>query len=849
MIPLPDKTNSLARKSTDWPLFLRFAVLVIPVGIALALVAAWAGYRAATVPLKESLELLPLLKATAHAERMSETLAQLRRSLNLIAQSDEINAQSIRRDFPIFFHENAHLIREIGFQSTDGDGFMLSRDAQGLREISQAEASLGPYSPLQQIKSHTLKPGHAVLFPVSYDDPGTGRSGECVPVLRMILLLPDSSGTLVMGISIADWQRGLAALLQSDTAMRTAAQRSENAVQLAFFFDTQGWILFEMDETGSRSYPPDLSRQGYAGDLGRAGYGAAFRPWATHEYYWRMVMEVEAGRTGSVPAPADKYRTVHAGSTGFLCFAPVFFSQTEGGVAAPLGGVAFFETSLLPLNAFLHLISYSVALILASLAVFSFLALRVNGKLAVPFRRMAEELDVMERDKELRLLNGTPQCAEQKKLQAAVNVVISNAMNARNDLTRLTKEVRHARARLPVDLWQPLDTPLPEDAFGLVGSSRLIQEVREQVSKAARAGTDVLIFGETGTGKELVAAAIHKASPRAAGPYVSINCGALDENLLLDALFGHVKGAFTEARTDRKGAFLAADGGTLHLDEIANASPKVQQALLRALSVRHIRPLGTDSEIPFRTSVVAATNVDLRECVRAGTFREDLYYRLAIISIETPPLRRRKEDIPELAAFCIHEAAATLGRNKAELSRGALELMSAYDWPGNVRELKNRIIRAMAFVEDDNLILQQHICLEPNVGKAGEALCPDEQDFKRSVASAGTEELVESPFPDMENLAFSGQGSPSELLLDKNGSPPVGLESGLRLNERQIRTLEIFRATGTITRSEYERIAGQNVSVRTAQNDLRKLVRLGLIKRVSAGPGTRYQSVSNTPPQ
>lgn len=326
--------------------------------------------------------------------------------------------------------------------------------------------------------------------------------------------------------------------------------------------------------------------------------------------------------------------------------------------------------------------------------------------------------------------------------------------------------------------------------------------------------------------------------------------------------------------------------------------------------MRHIRPLGTDSEIPFRTSVVAATNVDLRECVRVGTFREDLYYRLAIISIETPPLRRRKEDIPELAAFCIHEAAVTLGKNQAELSRGALEMMAAYDWPGNVRELKNCIIRAMAFVEDDNLILQQHISLKPNVGESGETLCgeppakrqetsgkklspvpesaeqpsrsaadhssdqqaiveksysakpssssaPDEQDFKRSVASigyppsrsaSGTEKLVESLSPGMENSVFSGQGSPSELFLDKNGSSPVGFESGL-LNKRQIRSLEIIRAAGTITRSEYEQIAGQNVSARTAQNDLRELVRLGLIKRVSAGPGTRYQSVSEPPPQ
>ena len=172
---------------------------------------------------------------------------------------------------------------------------------------------------------------------------------------------------------------------------------------------------------------------------------------------------------------------------------------------------------------------------------------------------------------------------------------------------------------------------------------------------------------------------------------------------VMDTLFGHVKGAFTEAKTDRKGAFIASDGGTLFLDEIGTATPTVQKALLRALSVRRIRPLGSDRETEFNVRVVAATNVDLLDMVQRGEFRDDLYYRLKVIFIETPPLRQRKDDIPILANHFLRELSAASGRAEAGLSRGALEKLVSYDWPGNVRELKNCITRALTFADGDVL--------------------------------------------------------------------------------------------------------------------------------------------------
>lgn len=702
----------LSRNVTDWPMAMRFALLVLPAGLCIALTATWLGYRAAYGPLMTSLESLPLLEAKTQATDIATMLTQMRHSLFSIAQSPRITAQGIRDSLVPIFHNNVELIQEFSYKDAAGEGFLLLRDNGSYKELGFMEASTGPYSPFQQLATLSPQADSVTLYPpVYFDDPSsTGQDHAArVPVMRMAFTLKDNGGTLIIGISIEELRNRLAHSMRADSPLRLPSQ--DNIQLLSFYFDARGWILFEMDSGGRKSFAPDLAREGYGGDLGRAGLDTAFRPWTIHENYWRMVTDVAEGHSGSIPAPADKYSNAQFGGTGFLCYAPVLFAPNADTEPYPIGGIAFFETSKLPLASFLRLANYSLGIIVAALLLFGLMAYKVGKTLAFPIRRMAKELGNMSEGGELLFLNHQAYCEEQQQFQAAVNGIIANSISAQGDLSRLRHEIQQTRSRLPVDLRQALPPQEPEAEFGLVGSSALIREVRDHVRTAARAGTDVLIWGETGTGKELVAAAIHKASARSEGPYVSINCGALDENLLLDALFGHTKGAFTEAKTDRKGAFLAAEGGTLHLDEIANASLKVQQALLRALSVRRVRPLGSDNEVPFNTRVVAATNVDLRECVRAGEFREDLYYRLAIISIETPPLRHRKEDIPGLAAFCIHEAAQSLGRPEAKLSRGALDLMTSYDWPGNVREFKNCITRAMAYVEGD-LILRQHITLE-----------------------------------------------------------------------------------------------------------------------------------------
>jgi two-component system response regulator HydG len=295
----------------------------------------------------------------------------------------------------------------------------------------------------------------------------------------------------------------------------------------------------------------------------------------------------------------------------------------------------------------------------------------------------------------------------------------------------------------------------------------------------------------------------------------------LDENLLLDALFGHVKGAFSEAKAERKGAFQAASGGTLHLDEIGNASPKVQQALLRALSVRRIRPLGSDQDIPFDARIIAATNVDLLECAKNGAFREDLYYRLAVITINTPPLRQRKEDLPALVRFFLKETAVAQNKKIIELSRGALDKILQYDWPGNIRELKNCITRAVTFAEGD-ILLADHI----NLGVGPEPIAQPETP---------PPSVIPPTTPEMPMISEE-----PALSQPPRSDPAPAMTEPESLNPRQKKAWPAILAAGGTNRASYQNILGEEISVRTAQYDLQDMVNKGLLIKSGKGPSLKY---------
>ena len=231
--------------------------------------------------------------------------------------------------------------------------------------------------------------------------------------------------------------------------------------------------------------------------------------------------------------------------------------------------------------------------------------------------------------------------------------------------------------------------------YGIVGRSRAMEEVIKKAELVAETKSTVLITGETGTGKELVARAIHARSAQQKMPLIKVNCAAIPETLLESELFGHVRGAFTGATTSKKGKFALADGGTILLDEIGTMSPVLQSKLLRVLQEREFEPLGSERSQQVDVRVIAATNRDLRQMVADGTFQEDLYYRLNVIPIEIPPLRNRREDITVLAEHFVRKHQQRTGKRVARIADGVLDTLRDYDWPGNVRELENTIERAV----------------------------------------------------------------------------------------------------------------------------------------------------------
>ena len=241
--------------------------------------------------------------------------------------------------------------------------------------------------------------------------------------------------------------------------------------------------------------------------------------------------------------------------------------------------------------------------------------------------------------------------------------------------------------------------PLPD----IVGTSPAMQEVYRLTKLAAPALASVLLIGETGTGKEVIARAIHKLSRRSDGPYIRVNCGALHENLLESELFGHVKGAFTGAIDNKTGRFEAAHGGTIFLDEISSMTPKLQVKLLRVLQEREFERVGESRTIRVDVRVIAATNQSLEDEIEGGKFREDLYYRLNVIPIPLPPLRDRRDDITLLASFFLKRCCEANRRDLIELTNETREALLAHDWPGNVRELENTIERLIVLSPGRNI--------------------------------------------------------------------------------------------------------------------------------------------------
>ena len=245
-----------------------------------------------------------------------------------------------------------------------------------------------------------------------------------------------------------------------------------------------------------------------------------------------------------------------------------------------------------------------------------------------------------------------------------------------------------------------------EEPLGIVARSPRMKQVVELARRVAKVDATVLITGESGVGKERVARLVHDESPRAAGPFIAVNCGAITETLLESELFGHKRGAFTGAVSDRQGLFETANHGTLLLDEVGEVSPAMQVKLLRVLQEREVRRVGESKSRPVNVRVLAATNRDVAYGVAEGAFRQDLYYRLKVVELHVPPLRERREDILPLARVLLADAAVRMGRKISGLVPVAVDQLLRYEWPGNVRELENAMERAVALARGSRVDLE-----------------------------------------------------------------------------------------------------------------------------------------------
>jgi len=301
-----------------------------------------------------------------------------------------------------------------------------------------------------------------------------------------------------------------------------------------------------------------------------------------------------------------------------------------------------------------------------------------------------------------------------------LKVVIARAIHVQ----RLERERRELREVEPFDSFE-----------GIIGCSPQIQRVFTTVKKIASTEASVLIVGESGTGKELVARAIHRRSPRKAGPFIAINCGAIPENLLESELFGHEKGAFTDAHIQRQGRIEMAQGGTLFLDEIGELSAALQVKLLRFLQEHEIERVGGRSVINVDARVLAATNIDLTKAMSEGRFREDLYYRLAVVVASMPPLREREGDI-ELLAKAFLQRQALAQNASLVFTPKALEAMADYGWPGNVRELENRIQRAAIMAENGKITPNDLTLTSRYSGHQGRSLVEAREGLERQMVEA-----------------------------------------------------------------------------------------------------------------
>ncbi|WP_272699522.1 sigma-54-dependent transcriptional regulator [Desulfovibrio sp. Fe33] len=809
----------------------KLLLAMMPSIVGILLFTGWASYKVSDEFIEIALSRTVRQNTLAVAHEMEQYLEGCRTDLLFFA-GGRTDADSLRDAFNRLLKAGGKPYFELCYlPATGGNPVILVRQGDAVREIAPEELDrVRPslFSELDRLES--LKPGGVAvseIFEVTYPMPTQESANRyrTANVVRFYTACPGNGteppGVMFMSVEATNL-RNLLSWYNSRKSPLWAFPRSDE-LRFSYFFNNDGWILFQSSDyaKGNGKLTTFLAREGFDGSLGKPGNAAAFRPNEKHTLYWDAVASVREG--GSGLSRVKETASFESGvDSHYFSYAPVLFRADPSGPPTICGGVVFVDRSQLPIIAGYKNMDVMLFVTIGGIVVISILIFLFGRILTKPVRELAMCMDRLNSLEEMEEIDLPYRGYDITVLQESINNIIRRVKQQVVEIQAKDEAILNVNNREPISLERERELLMENELSRIpeiVGVGAATANLKVNILKAAQVEVDVLIAGETGTGKQLVAEAIHAHSSRAEKPFVSINCGALDENLLLDALFGHVKGAFSEAKDDRNGAFIEADGGILFLDEVQSASPKVQQSLLRALASRKIKPLGSDREVTVDVRILAATNVDIPSLIEDNTFREDLYYRLKVISINTPALRDNRENIPLLSVYYLKQAEALAGREHLDLSKGALAKLVSHDWPGNVRELVNCITRAAVMAETD-VIQPEEIRLESDFGTwsaPSQSDDPDRNGSSRPAVSENTSSAAAQP------------ASPED--------------SGL--NPRQKEAWDVIRRQGTVTRKQYQDLVGGNLPTRTAIYDLQDFVKRGVLVKKGKGPSTRYEVVSD----
>ncbi|WP_338667821.1 sigma-54 dependent transcriptional regulator [Pseudodesulfovibrio methanolicus] len=809
----------------------KLLLALMPSIVCILLFTGWASYRVSDEFIDIALSRTVRQNTMAVAHEMEQYLDGCRTDLLFFA-GGRTDAASLRDAFARLIKAGGKPYLELCYlPASGGEPVVLIRQDGTVRTVAPDTLDRvrpNPFAELDRLT--TLKPGHVAasdVLEVSYPMPTKDSANRYTTanVVRFYTACPGNGaeppGLLFLSVE-ATTLRNILSWYNSRKSPLWAYPRSDE-LRFSYFLNHDGWMLFQSEDYDKqgRELTTYLAREGFDGSLGKPGNAAAFRPNEKYALYWGAVAAMDKGENG-----LDRVTERRAQQSGvdfhYFSYAPVLFRTDPAGPPAVYGGVVFVDRSQLPIIAGYKNMDVMLFVTIGGIVVISILIFLFGRILTKPIRELAARMNTLNSLEEMEEIHLPYSGYDITVLQESINNIIRRVKQQVVEIQAKDEAIlnvnKRERASLDRDRELLVENELsriPE----IVGVGPATANLKVNILKAAQVDVDVLIAGETGTGKQLVAEAIHAHSNRAGSPFISINCGALDENLLLDALFGHVKGAFSEAKEDRNGAFVEADGGILFLDEIQSASPKVQQSLLRALASRKVKPLGSDREVAVDVRILAATNVDIPSLIEDKTFREDLYYRLKVISINTPALRENRENISLLSVYYLKQAEALAGREHLDLSKGALAKLVSHDWPGNVRELVNCITRAAVMAETD-VIQPEEIRLE--------------SDFQTWPVQ---------PQP-AESLNGNTAHAPAPDAPPAPAAQPAAPEADSGLNPRQKEAWDVIRRQGTITRKEYQDLVGGNLPTRTAIYDLQDFVKRGLLTKTGKGPSTRYELTS-----